>query len=233
MTGALHGTIGSLPSSAWAKDITTFIMRYVTLAIPRAAVPSSAASLCPAPNLLQFPTDYRNTTRWLTYDPNKWCIATWKFLGLASDLKTFSQNEIDKGVLQQKQKKLDRQLGVLDWGKPLTMLPLMEWDDFVEGSKTKALIAVAGLVHDVSDFIDEHPGGRALINSGIGKDATAMWNGGVYYHSNAARNLLAKYRVGILRGGGEVEIWKERSAKRAEMIRDYDYSIVGNKVHTQ
>lgn len=132
-------------------------------------------------------------------------------------------------MLQQQQKKLDRKLGVLDWGKPLTVLPLMEWDDFVEQSKTRALVAVAGLVHDVTDFIDEHPGGRSMISSGIGKDATAIFNGGVYYHSNAARNLLAKYRVGIIRGGGEVEIWKMRSAKRAEMIRDYDYSIVGNR----
>lgn len=132
-------------------------------------------------------------------------------------------------MLQQQQKKLDRKLGVLDWGKPLTVLPLMEWDDFVEQSATRALVAVAGLVHDVTDFIDEHPGGRSMIMSGIGKDATAIFNGGVYNHSNAARNLLAKYRVGIIRGGGEVEIWKMRSAKRAEMIRDYDYSIVGDR----
>lgn len=132
-------------------------------------------------------------------------------------------------MLQQQQKRLDRQLGVLDWGKPLTVLPLMEWDDFVEQSATRALVAVAGLVHDVTDFIDEHPGGRSMITSGIGKDATAIFNGGVYNHSNAARNLLAKYRVGIIRGGGEVEIWKMRSAKRAEMIRDYDYSIVGDR----
>lgn len=137
-------------------------------------------------------------------------------------------------MLQQQQKKLDRKLGVLDWGKPLTVLPLMEWDDFVEQSATRALIAVAGLVHDVTDFIDEHPGGRSMITSAIGKDATPMFNGGVYNHSNAARNLLAKYRVGIIRGGGEVEIWKMRSAKRAEMIRDYDYSIVGDrKVHAE
>lgn len=169
----------------------------------------------------------------MTYDPNKWCIATWKFLGLASDLKTFSQNEIDKGKLQQEQKKLDRRYNVLDWGKPLTVLPLMEWDDFIDESKTRALVAVAGLVHDVTDFVDEHPGGKALISTAIGKDATAMFNGGVYYHSNAARNLLAKYRVGIIRGGGEVEIWKARAAKRAEMIRDYDYSVVANKTHAE
>ncbi|KAI1851022.1 hypothetical protein JX265_004554 [Neoarthrinium moseri] len=175
----------------------------------------------------EFPTDYRNTTRWLTYDPNKWCINTWKWLGLASDLRTFSQNEIDKGRLQQEQKKLDRKLGRLDWGRPVHGLPVMEWDEFLEASQSRALIAVAGLAHDVTDFIDEHPGGKALIASAIGRDATALFNGGVYDHSNAARNLLAKYRVGIIRGGGEVEIWKQRAVQRLDKIRDYDYSIVG------
>lgn len=109
----------------------------------------------------------------------------------------------------------------------------MEWEDFLDQSRTRALIAVAGLVHDVTDFAREHPGGKALILTAVGKDATAMFNGGVYNHSNAARNLLAKYRVGIIRGGGEVEIWKVRAQKRAEMIRDYDYSIVGTKEHIQ
>jgi stearoyl-CoA desaturase (delta-9 desaturase) len=165
----------------------------------------------------------------LTYDPNKWCIATWKLLGLASDLRTFSQNEIDKGRLQQEQKRLDGKLSTLDWGKPLHGLPVMEWDEFLEGSRSRALIAVAGLAHDLTDFIDEHPGGKNLISSAIGQDATAMFNGGVYDHSNAARNLLAKYRVGIIRGGGEVEIWRLRSEKRLDKIRDYDYSIVGEE----
>ena len=36
------------------------------------------------------------------------------------------------------------------------------------------------VVHDVSGFVEGHPGGKALINSGIGKDATAIFNGGVY-----------------------------------------------------
>lgn len=166
----------------------------------------------------------------MTYDPNKWCIATWKLLGLASDLRTFSQNEIDKGRLQQEQKRLDGKLAVLDWGKPLPQLPVMEWDEFLEASRTRALIAVAGLAHDMTDFINEHPGGKSLITSAIGQDATAMFNGGVYDHSNAARNLLAKYRVGIIRGGGEVEIWRLRSEKRLDKIRDYDYSIVGDEL---
>jgi stearoyl-CoA desaturase (delta-9 desaturase) len=70
------------------------------------------------------------------------------------------------------------------------------------------LIALGGVIHNVSSFIDEHPGGRALVSSAFGKDATARFNGGVYQHSNAAHNLLSTMRIGVLQGGCEVEIWK-------------------------
>jgi stearoyl-CoA desaturase (delta-9 desaturase) len=75
---------------------------------------------------------------------------------------------------------------------------------------------VAGVIHDVSGFIADHPGGKALIASAVGKDATAMFNGGVYEHSNAAHNLLSMMRVGILRGGQEVEVWKTDAARLAK-----------------
>lgn len=139
----------------------------------------------------------------------------WKQLGLASNLKQFRANEIEKGRVQQLQKKVDQKRARLDWGVPLEQLPIFEWDDFVSGAQAgKALVAIAGVVHDVTDFINEHPGGRALINSGIGKDATALFNGGVYAHSNAAHNLLSSMRVGVIRGGGEVEIWRQRSGTK-------------------
>ena len=47
----------------------------------------------------------------------------------------------------------------------------------------------------------------------VGKDATAVFNGGVYNHSNAAHNLLSTMRVGIIRGGMEVEVWKRAHAE--------------------
>lgn len=72
------------------------------------------------------------------------------------------------------------------------------------------MVAVAGVIHDVSGFIEDHPGGRSLIKSAIGKDATGLFNGGVYEHSNAAHNLLSTMRVGVLRGGQEVEVWKNQ-----------------------
>jgi stearoyl-CoA desaturase (delta-9 desaturase) len=171
----------------------------------------------------EFPSDYRNAIEWHQYDPTKWSIWTWKQLGLAYDLKQFKSNEIEKGRLQQLQKKLDQKRATLDWGIPLEQLPIISWDDYqTEAKNGRALVAVAGVIHDVSDFIKEHPGGKALISSGIGKDATAIFNGGVYNHSNAAHNLLSTMRVGVLRGGSEVEIWKraQRENKDVSVVSD-------------
>ncbi|KAI9671074.1 MAG: stearoyl-CoA 9-desaturase [Alyxoria varia] len=165
----------------------------------------------------EFPSDYRNAIDWWQYDPTKWFIWSMKQIGLAHDLKEFRANEIEKGRVQQAQKKLDQTRSKLDWGVPLQSLPVMEWDDYVDQAKNgRAIVAVAGVVHDVTDFVSEHPGGRAMINSGVGKDATAMFNGGVYNHSNAAHNLLSTMRVGVIRGGMEVEIWKRAQREQKE-----------------
>ncbi|KAK9468635.1 hypothetical protein V1512DRAFT_219869 [Lipomyces arxii] len=156
----------------------------------------------------EFPSDYRNAIKWYQYDPTKWAIWILEKVGLAYDLKTFSQNAIEQGLVQQRQKKLDKWRSRLNWGVPLEQLPIMEFEEFQEQAKTRALVLIAGVVHDVTNFIESHPGGKALIQSGVGKDATAVFNGGVYDHSNAAHNLLATMRVGVIRGGMEVEVWK-------------------------
>ena len=112
---------------------------------------------------------------------------------------------------------MDQKRAKLDWGVSLEELPVISWDEFLtETQAGKALVTIAGVVHDVSDFVQEHPGGKALIKSAIGKDATALFNGGVYNHSNAAHNLLSSMRVGVVRGGGEVEIWRERDMEKMQ-----------------
>ena len=177
----------------------------------------------------EFPSDFRNAIEWWQYDPTKWFIWVMKKIGLAYDLKQFRANEIEKGRVQQLQKKLDQKRARLDWGVPLDQLPVMEWDEYVEQCQNgRGLIAVAGVVHDVTAFIKDHPGGKAMISSGIGKDATAMFNGGVYYHSNAAHNLLSTMRVGVIRGGMEVEIWKraQNENKEGQYLKD----AAGNKI---
>ncbi|KAL8384456.1 hypothetical protein RB599_006678 [Gaeumannomyces hyphopodioides] len=64
----------------------------------------------------------------------------------------------------------------------------------------------------------------ALISSAVGKDATAIFNGGVYNHSNAAHNLLSTMRVGVLRGGCEVEIWKRAQYENKDVSTVVDSS---------
>ena len=56
-------------------------------------------------------------------------------------------------------------------------------------STTRSLILVSGFIHDVSAFLDAHPGGAHLLTKYVGEDATAAFFGGVYDHSNAAHNV--------------------------------------------
>ncbi|KAH9996219.1 delta 9-fatty acid desaturase protein [Russula vinacea] len=144
----------------------------------------------------QFPSDFRNAIRWYQYDPTKWFIAFCSWFGLASHLKA-----VRKGQLTMQLKRLRETQEGLIWPQETTDLPVISWQSFQEQSQKRPLILVAGYIHDVSTFIEEHPGGRHLLVKNIGKDASTAFFGGVYDHSNAAHNLLSMMRVGILHGG--------------------------------
>ncbi|KAF9254561.1 hypothetical protein L218DRAFT_968067 [Marasmius fiardii PR-910] len=149
----------------------------------------------------QFPMDFRNAIRWYQYDPTKWTIWFLSKLGLASHLKTFPDNEVRKGQLTMQLKKLKATQDNLSWPTDSNDLPVVTWETFQKQSAKRPLILIAGFIHDLSGFSEEHPGGAHLIHKFIGKDATTAFFGGVYNHSNAAHNLLAMKRVGILNGG--------------------------------
>ncbi|KIJ23042.1 hypothetical protein M422DRAFT_276460 [Sphaerobolus stellatus SS14] len=151
----------------------------------------------------QFPMDYRNAIRWYQYDPTKWFITICQKLGLASHLKAFPDNEVKKGQLTMELKKLRQTQDDLRWPSDSNDLPVISWESFQEQSTKRPLVLISGFIHDVSSFMDEHPGGRHLLAKNIGKDATTAFFGGVYDHSNAAHNLLAMMRVGVLHGGAE------------------------------
>ncbi|KAF9905789.1 hypothetical protein BX616_000925 [Lobosporangium transversale] len=155
----------------------------------------------------EFPQDYRCAIKIYQYDPTKWLIAFCSFIGLARDLKRFPSNEIKKGQLKMQQKKLDKVKSTLIWGTPIDQLPIFSFDEFhdMANKEGRAVTLIEGIIYDISSFIDEHPGGRSLIRSAIGKDATTSFNGGVYDHSSAARHLLERMRVGVVAGGGYVE----------------------------
>lgn len=62
-----------------------------------------------------------------------------------------------------------------------------------------AWIVVDGYVHDVSEFLDEHPGGKDIMMDQLGKDVSEVFvSEKVHAHGTVAYNMLAKYRIGVL-----------------------------------
>ncbi|XP_063927831.1 cytochrome b5-like [Zophobas morio] len=58
-------------------------------------------------------------------------------------------------------------------------------------------IIIKDAVYDVTDFIDEHPGGGDLIQEWAGKDGTKDFDDAG--HSGDAKKDLKKYKIGELR----------------------------------
>lgn len=161
----------------------------------------------------EFPSDYRNAQRWFQYDPTKWAIWIFKKVGLASNLKKFSENEIRKGRYAMARKELVKFGDTIVWPKNQAQLPIIPFEEYQQLANNESgpqLVLIGGFIHDVSNFIDLHPGGRTLLMSYVGKDATMAFHGGVQEHSIAAHNTLAMMRVAVCEHGGEVEHLKKR-----------------------
>lgn len=144
----------------------------------------------------EFPYDYRNGIRFYHYDPTKWIIRGLSYLGLAWDLKKFPENEIQKGKWQMKWKRLLEEKARIAWPGPVEDLPAIPLEEYHTAcSDGHEWILIDGLVHDVTGFLESHPGGEKLLRAYIGKDATHAFHGGVHQHSNAGRNLLSTKRI--------------------------------------
>ncbi|KAI2806500.1 Regulator of nonsense transcripts upf2 [Blomia tropicalis] len=57
-------------------------------------------------------------------------------------------------------------------------------------------IVVFDRVYDVTDFLDEHPGGQYIMLEHAGRDATLVFRGS--RHGRDAYDMLDKYLIGIL-----------------------------------
>ena len=123
-------------------------------------------------------------------------------------LQTFSDNEVQKGELTVQLKRLRQKQEALSWPSEKPDLPVITWEDCKYSvasnpsvslliicvsdqrqAESRALICIAGYIHDVGDFFDKHPGGPYLLKKNIGKDATPAFFGGLYDHGNAAHNV--------------------------------------------
>ncbi|KAJ2663836.1 hypothetical protein IWW48_001102 [Coemansia sp. RSA 1200] len=146
-----------------------------------------------------FPNDYRNGVRWYDIDLTKWVLWAMEQLGLAHSLKRFPRNEIMKGRAAMKLKRAEKFAKRVNYGTPVDELPKYTESEFVAEVRERGCkwLVIEGFIYNVEDFVDMHPGGPRLIKSGIGKDMTNAFNGGVYNHHYSARNLMnSTMRVG-------------------------------------
>ena len=72
--------------------------------------------------------DYRNAIKWYQYDPTKWFIWVCAQLGLASHLKQFPDNEVQKGQLTMQLKRLKETQDGLTWAPDGVDLPVISWE---------------------------------------------------------------------------------------------------------
>ncbi|CAI5758103.1 unnamed protein product [Candida verbasci] len=170
----------------------------------------------------EFPHDYRCDDSYLTYDPTKWFLYTLEQFGLIDEVCRTPNNLVVQLKLQQQQHTINRIKSQLNWGTPISKLPKIKPSDFkriISNSKNKdrLYIVIQNIIHDITPFMDQHPGGIQLLKASHGKDATKAFYGGVYGHSTAAINLLATMRIGILDNGNEEEVWKRVFKEEGEL----------------
>jgi len=67
-------------------------------------------------------------------------------------------------------------------------------------NQAACLMALDGVVYDLTEFEDLHPGGPKILKAYYGKNATDAFHGGVHKHTVVATNMLSQYAVGRLPG---------------------------------
>jgi len=150
----------------------------------------------------EFPQDYRNGIRFFHYDPTKWLIGALSFVGLTYDLKQISPEEIAKAKVQMAQRGLDFEKAKLRIGKTFDELPSIAWTEIKNRvGNGECLVVIDNIVHNVENFVHEHPGGRQTLLHWVGTDATRLFNGldgSEHIHSKEARKFLLSLRVAKL-----------------------------------
>jgi len=147
----------------------------------------------------EFSSDYRIGCFYYHLDATKWLLRAFSVLGLARKFNKTPYEEILKVRVQKKQAEVDEKMKQLNFGPDPSTLPLWTMEQFekkiADGEK---LLIIDYIVHDVKNFMDQHPGGIDILLPKIGKDATVAFNGGVQRHSKAARNLATFMRIARL-----------------------------------
>jgi len=88
-------------------------------------------------------------------------------------------------------------------------------------------LVIDGLVHNVTPFMNDHPGGKEIMMGHLGKDASAIFvDEREHSHSEAAFTMLEKYRIGFLDSYDPKKLESERTKDPLSGIIDVTAPIV-------
>ncbi|WPK24695.1 hypothetical protein PUMCH_001978 [Australozyma saopauloensis] len=170
----------------------------------------------------EFPHDYRVSSLTWAFDPTKWFIWSLSCVGLVDELCKTPKDLVMQLRIQQKQQVLNHMRSQLNWGTPLSKLPMITAKEFNRlcqsaAGQDRIYIVIQNVIHDITPFMDQHPGGLALLQASHGKDATKAFYGGVYGHLTAAVNLLATMRIGVLDTGDDEGVWRRVAREEGDV----------------
>lgn len=115
--------------------------------------------------------------------------------------KQQAESNIQNQPAQQSQSQNNTQSGGQNSGSPNTQPSLTAAEVAKHNSPKDCYLIIHNSVYNVTNFLDQHPGGTDVILPFCGKDATQAFEtqgGRRSTHSQTARNLLAQYQVGTL-----------------------------------
>ena len=178
----------------------------------------------------EFPHDYRSQSSHLAYDPTKWFIWILSKIGMVDELCKTPKDLITQLQIQQQQRVINRMKSQLNWGTPISKLPLITPKQFKDilasaSHSGRIYIIIQKVIHDITPFMNQHPGGIQLLKASHGLDATKAFYGGVYGHLTAAVNLLATMRIGLLDNGNDEDVWRRVAKEQREVNDDHQSKL--------
>jgi cytochrome b involved in lipid metabolism len=154
---------------------------------------NDVASLLSATRLLQ--AYLRDYARQLPAVPSANASQLLPYLIPAAATDAALAEEREKLRLSAIERECDELRSELDFGTPLSALPSMSRATFARDGRSRKLVLCDGLVFDLAKFHRSHPGGEAILTPFFGLDISRAFNGGVYNHSNGARNLSRHFMI--------------------------------------
>nr|AGS55977.1 delta-5 desaturase [Pythium aphanidermatum] len=136
------------------------------------------------------------------------------------------RTEVDSGLRERKvTKNVDATSeSVADAAGKSTAKGEFTWQDVAKHNTPKsAWVIIRGVVYDVTEWADRHPGGAELIHLHAGRECTDTFDS---YHpfSNRAEKILGKYAIGKLVGPNEFPVYKPDSGfyrECAQRVNEY------------